>query len=558
MAETSEIPATASGRQALLERISDFFEKHSTLWICILLLLGFAVRRWRASGTYLNPDEAMHLLAANQTSWRLAYQASLGLAHPPLLVLLLHGLRFLGTSEIVLRMPSILAGTAFCWLTYKWASMLFGRSVVWIVLIFTLFLPSTIDLSAEVRQYTLLLAFAMASAYLFERALETNSASAMLFSGVSLWLAICSHYSALLFAAAMGIYEIFRMMAGRPSPKVSALWVAGQVIAIGLGAFFYVSHISRLSQVYSGSSIIQSLGSPYLPNSYYVPGKINPLLFIFARTGGVFQFAFAQLVVGDLAYAMFLLGIFLVLRQPSLGRVSPRQLGLLLLLPFAVGWAAALTRIYPYGGTRHSAFLLPFALAGVGFALAHLLKYRLALGIAVAIAVALFCNLFPAHRQPYISRADQSSARMNAAVEFMRHQIAPDEIIFADSQTGILVEHYLCDQQRFAQPVTEDHSMPGFISFDCGGHRVVVTDWKTSFFTPRSFYDQWQTLASKYDLQPGARVWIAQMGWSTDLAAELEKFPEFHLAPHFFGNRIQIFDLTVGQSMPDPKLLPTS
>ena len=171
---------------------------------------------------------------------------------------------------------------------------------------------------------------------------------------------------------------------------------------------------------------------------------------------------------------------------------------------------------------------------------------------------ALLCNLFPAHRQAYISRADQSSARMSAAVEFMRHQIGPDEIIFSDSQTGVLVEHYLCDQQRVAQPVSEDHSMPGFISFYCGGHRVVVTDWRTSFFSPRSFYDQWKILAAKYDLQPGTRVWITQMGWSTDLAAKLEKFPEFRLAPHFFGNRIQIFDLTVGQSMPDPKLLPTS
>jgi predicted membrane-bound mannosyltransferase len=190
MVKTSETPAAASGWQALLERMRYSLEKRSTLWIFILLLLGFAVRLWRASGTYLNPDEAMHFLAANQTSWRLAYQASLGLAHPPLLVLLLHGLRFLGTSEIVLRMPLILAGIAFCWLSYKWVSILFGRSVAWIVFIFTLFLPSTIDLSTEVRQYALLLAFAMASAYLLERALETNSAPAMLFSGMCLWLAI--------------------------------------------------------------------------------------------------------------------------------------------------------------------------------------------------------------------------------------------------------------------------------------------------------------------------------------------------------------------------------
>ena len=534
--------------------MQESFQKHSTFWICILLLLGFAVRVWRASGTYLNPDEAMHFLVANQSSWRLAYQASLNLAHPPLLVLLLHAWRSLGTSEIILRMPLILAGTAFCWLTYKWAAVLFKQPVAWIVFILALFLPSTIDLSSEVRQYALLLAFGMESAYLFERALETNSASAMLFSGASLWLAICSHYSALLFAAALGTYAVIRILIRRPAQKVLAQWVVGQVVAIGLGSFFYASHISRLSQAYGGSSMIQSMSSSYLPNSYYVPGKINPLAFLLARTGGVFQYAFGQLAVGDLAYLVFLVGIFFLLRRSALGRVSSRQLGLLLLLPFVLAGAAALARIYPYGGTRHSAFLLPFALAGVSFALAHLLKDRLVSGIAVALVIALLCNLFPAHRQPYISRSDQGLDKMNAAVDFMQRQIAPDEIIFTDSLTGLLVEHYLCDHRM----PNEDHSMAGFISFNCGGHRVIVTDWKTSYFTPRRFYDQWQVMATKYDLQPGTRVWITQMGWSTDLAANLNKFPEFHLAPHFFGNRVQIFDLTVGQSMPDPKLLPTS
>ena len=37
------------------------------MWISVLLLIGFAVRVWRASGTFLNPDEAMHFQAANQT-----------------------------------------------------------------------------------------------------------------------------------------------------------------------------------------------------------------------------------------------------------------------------------------------------------------------------------------------------------------------------------------------------------------------------------------------------------------------------------------------------------
>ncbi len=48
----------------------------------------------------------------------------------------------------------------------------------------------------------------------------------------------------------------------------------------------------------------------------------------------------------------------------------PAQLGLFLLLPFVINAAAALVDLYPYGGTRHSAFLIPFAVAGVSLAIA--------------------------------------------------------------------------------------------------------------------------------------------------------------------------------------------
>ncbi len=520
-----------------------------------MLLIGFAVRVWRASGTFLNPDEAMHFQAANQTSWDLAYRASLTLAHPPLLVLFLHAWRWLGTSELVLRMPSVVAGTIFCWLAYKWASVLFPPAVAWIALILTIFLPSTIDLSSEVRQYALMLAFAMASAYLLERALETDSAAVMLGSGLSLWLALGFHYSAFLFATAIGVYALVRMAVRQPSARVVVVWGVAQALGIGLGYFFYVTQLSKLNAGDAGSSQVYDWLSAYLPNSYFVPGKINPLVFIFARTGGVFQYAFGQAVVGDAAYLLFAAGIILVLRKRSGAQISARHLSLLLILPFVVNCGAAFAAAYPYGGTRHSAFLLPFALAGVALTLAHVLQYRVAAGISAALMVALFCNLLASHRQPYMSRQDQSIAHMQDALAFVHGQIPSEDTIFTDHQGSLMLRHYLCQQR----PVTIDLQVPGFRSYECGGHRVVTPETAVGFiFTPRSFSDRWQAFVLNYNLQPGARVWVAQIGWNTQLAAELEAFPEFHLSPRSFGGHIQFFDLTVGQAMPDPKLLPAS
>ncbi len=546
---------TQGGIRASLGWLDASIRRRPNLCMYSLLAGGFLVRLWHASGTYLNPDEALHFFVANKVTWWETYQASLNVSHPPLLIFLLRVWRVLGTSELTLRLPSILVGTLFCWFAYRWLAMLFEQSVVWIAFTFIVFLPSSIDLSTEVRQYALLLAFAMGSAYFLERALRDNSARSMLASGVFLWFALFSHFSAFLFAAVLGVYAILRMIKQRASLKIVAVWELGQIVSLGICYWLYVTQISRLGQAYGGTNATRGwMGNDYLGNSYFVPGRINPLLFVFARTGGVFQYIFRQSVVGDLAFVLFVVGMVFIFRGPdSRGRGRPRHItAALLLLPFVLNCGAALVRAYPYGGTRHSSFLLPFALAGVGVALARFLKGRIALGIILALVVSLVCNLFPSKRLPYMSAESQRKANMVAAIKLLR-ELPAGEPIFTDYQTSLSLGHYLCDQH----PIEQDRKMAGFLSYECGGHKIIVTT-STFLFTARNFYDQWQAMVSEYRLRPGAKIWVTQMGWSTYLAFELANFPEFNLSPHYFGNNIQVFDLTVGQTMPNPELLPIS
>lgn len=555
MPELQEIQTSRAKRsQQVLARMDLSFGRHRNLCLFALLALGFVIRIFHASGTFLNSDEVMHFAAANHATWLESYRVSLAISHPPLLIFVMHAWRVLGTSELVLRMPSILAGMAFCWFTFRWVEMLFEKTVAWTVFVFVLFLPSSIELSTEIRQYALFLAFAMGSAYLLERALDANSANAMLLSGVSLWLAIGSHFSAFLFAPALGIYAIWRMWNQRPPVAVLASWVAGQVVALGLCAFLYFTQIRQLSQYFGGQDATQGwMGNAYLSHSYFIPGKVNPLVFIIGRTVGVFQFVFRQLIVGDIAFLLFIAGVVMVFRsRPASSRVTSRQLGCLLLLPFAINCAAALARAYPYGGTRHSCLLIPFALAGVSVALAQLLNHKASLGMAAALLVSVVCHLSTAKELPYVAPDAQRSAHMQAAMAFI-HQLPEGEPLFADVQTNLLLGHYLCDQR----PVIPERSIPGFVSYECGGHRVIASTTRY-IFTARSFYDQWQEMVSKYHLQPGSRVWTAQMGWYTYVEFELETFPQLHITPNDFGPQIQIFNLTVGQTMPDPKMLPTS
>src|SRR5215475_6854425 len=199
--ETAAFPESKYG--SLLGRLDFCIRQQPALWVCSTLALGFLARLWHATGTYLNPDEALHFFVANKVTWWETYQASLNVSHPPLLIFLLRVWRGFGTSELMLRLPSIVAGTAFCWFAHRWLRMLFDEAVAWIAFAFILFLPSTIDLSTEVRQYALFLAFAMGSAYCLERSLRDSSIGAMLASGVFLWFALSSHFSGFLLAATL-------------------------------------------------------------------------------------------------------------------------------------------------------------------------------------------------------------------------------------------------------------------------------------------------------------------------------------------------------------------
>ena len=535
------------------------------------LAIGFLLRLWHATGTYLNPDEALHFFVANKVTWWETYRASLNTSHPPLLFFLLRVWRGLGTSEVMLRLPSIIAGTVFCLFAYRWLRLLFDEAAVWIAFTFIIFLPSTIDLSTEVRQYALLLAFAMGSAYFLELALQRNSNFAMLASGVLLWFALLSHFSAFLFAAALGIYAILRMIQLRANWKVVAAWELGQVVAFGICYWLYVTQISRLGQTYGGAHATRGwMANDYLGNSYYIPGKINPLLFVFARTGGVFQYVFGQSAIGDVAFVLFVAGIVVIFRgressfavrrtsSADLGsptrdnrRPTTRQIGILLLIPFALNCVAALVRAYPYGGTRHSSFLVPFALAAVGVTSARLLRGRVALGIAIALMVSLICNLLPSRRLRYMSAGDQRKEHMTAAIAALQARPA-GELIFTDYQTNLLLGHYLCHQR----PIEQDRKIAGFLSYECSGRKIIVGS--TFSFTPQDFYGQWQAMAKAYNLRQGEKVCIPQIGPTTPLASELKKSPELHVSPQNLRNNIQLFELTVGQTLPNPELLPTS
>lgn len=525
---------------------------HADLVAAIITFLAFLVRLWRASGTFLNPDEALHFRLANHTSLVLAYRDGLTASHPPLLTLLLYFWRDLGTSELWLRLPSVLAGAVFCWMFYKWLSNATNPLSALVGLLFVAFLPPIALLGAEVRQYALLLAFLATAIYFLEKSLATNSPWRMAAFFLCLYLAMLSHYSAFLFAAALGIYALIRFSTGQPPAKIAIAWSIGQLGTLALAVFLYKTHISKLGAGESRTVLQGWMSEFYLRHSYFDGAHDNPLTFVLGHTFAVFQYFFGQLAAGDVMGLLFFIGVILLLRAKGSDENPPssRCLGLLLLLAFAITASASLAHVYPYGGTRHVAFLIIPGVAGVSVAIVHAAGKRWSRGVAAATFIIVICIAFARPARPRLDRADQSRSQMSMALQFLNQNAASSDLIFTDYMSDLVLGHYLCRQQ----PISFETSSADFEAFSCG-HRVVSASYKSAtLFTAENFLTLWQRLIETYRLNPGDTVWVVQAGWAVNLPENLRnRFVEFHDL-HFerFGKNIKIFKLTVGQTMPLP------
>lgn len=534
---------------------------HARLAALCVTLLGFLARLWAASGIFLNPDEALHFRLANQFSLALAYKESLTAAHPPLFILLLYFWRALGSSELWLRLPSVLAGAVFCWIFYKWLSKSADTLTAFIGLLFVSLLPPIILIAAEVRQYALLLAFLISALYFLDAALTENSPRRMAAFSLCLYLAMLFHYSAFVFAAALGLYALFRIFTERPPASVVSAWAMGQLGGLAIAALLYKIHLSKLGVGDSRTALQGWMSEFYLQRSYFDRAHDNPFIFLVGHSFGVFQYFFGQLAVGILVGLLFLLGVVLLLREKApRDRTCSRRLGLFLLFPFAIAGGLSLAHLYPYGGTRHVAFLIIPAVTGVSVAIARLAaglnktgptQKRWDRALALAALILVTCIIFGKPRQPRMERADQNRKHMADALDFVRVNMKPSDLIFTDYQGDLTFGHYLC----LPQPISVEVTPADFEQFSCAGHQVVASDFRAAWmFWANNFPKQWQRFVQSYNLKPGDTVWIVQAGWGVDLPADLQKhFAEFRtLRFESFGKNIKIFRLTVGQPIPTP------
>ncbi|MGB9742464.1 MAG: glycosyltransferase family 39 protein [bacterium] len=497
--------------------------KRINLLVLAVIAAGFILRLLTANNTWLNPDEALNYLIANQSSLTAVYQASLTNPHPPLYFLLLFLWRLLGTSEIMLRLLTIVASSAAGWFFYRWLVRAVNPAAGLAGLIIFTFLPALVGNGTEVRSYSLMLLLVSVSLYLMETGIRENSSWNIVLAGIFSALAGSAHYSALWFSVSLGIYFLVSGLSRRLTFRVLLAGIAGQTMVALVYLWLYLTHLKNIS--HSPMTVFAITG--WLRDSYLQPGE-NPLFFIGRNTVGLFSYLAGSKLFGYMLLGLFTAGmVVLTLRRQV-------WLVLLILAPFVFSIAGALLRLMPYGGTRHNILLGLFAGSGIaGLTLAIKPKYQFA-GAGVAGLIALLTNLLLSTPGQHIPRPDSSRYQMQKAIAFLRSSAPAGDTIFTDYQGSTLLSYYLARSDRPVQFF--GRTGDGFQEFDYGGYLVVSTqEWDFNHQRLR-FPALIDRLSQHYHWGPERVIWVFDGGWGRPLVVRQEEF----------GRNLSVFAVTPG------------
>ncbi len=150
--------------------------------------------------------------------------------HVPLYHVLLHGwIQVAGTSDVALRIPSVVAGTMAIPLLYLLGRQLFNPATGLVAATLGAFSPVWVWHSDEARMYPLLLCVGLASTYALLRALERGGLARWSTYALLTGLCLYTHYFAALLLPA---HAVAAMLFGERSRRRDWLLAASAAVAL--------------------------------------------------------------------------------------------------------------------------------------------------------------------------------------------------------------------------------------------------------------------------------------------------------------------------------------
>lgn len=456
-----------------------------------LLLFGFAVRLHDAASNYLNPDEAMHIAVALQSSPLDVHGHWNDFTHPPLFLHTLWAWLFLGTSEVIARLWLNVATMAAGWFGYLWLRRRWSEEAALLALAFWVASPGMIAAGSEIRQAGLLLPFAAAAMLVLEGCIASGQRRWMALYALCLIGSIGSHYGAAPLLVAFGLYAPCRLYAAGQLRRLGPAWVASQLLTLAwCGVLLHEN----------GFSVQFARDADYLNAFKYDPERDTLSGFLARSTHGALRFATGHPVVAYLAGGAVLVGLLRPLRGGA-GRAADT---LWLFAPLLLNAIGALVRYMPWGNTRHITAVLIVLGAAYGIGLATLLPRRrwltlLAAGATVGV-------LYLGAETP-AERIVRPPAEMHALLRYLERQARSQDVLVIDGGTYPVLAYYHRDEPREQWPIYYPRSLPGTSTRP---QLLTVQEWQ---FQSDTWWPKAMDVLRQHDIPAGKHVWVLSVGW---------------------------------------------
>ncbi len=322
--------------------------------------------------------------------------------------------------------------------------------------------------------------------------------------GLCLLGALLTHYTAIVVLLSLGLYVLVRsLLDGMPRRVLFTIGACHLILAVVL-CWLYFGHVRP--SIPFGPSTSAIINMDYLRPYYYAKARETPLGFVWRSLSGTFSHA-----VGAGRFGLFLfMSAFLVgLAAILAGRTkAPRLMALLVISPFVVGFAAAIFRVFPFAGTRHQAYLLPFLAAGISAALALLPRGQAEalLLLGVTIAPVLVTRAAPDNNTRTMSRGD-----MTAAIGYVDRMVPQGSPLFVDEETYFVLRYYLARNDTSLDISRSE----GGVGERFGGYRVVLVLPRKEVwaFRPDEMVEQVAESARALGVPPGDPLWVFSLAW---------------------------------------------
>ena len=489
------------------------------LWVG---MAGIFIRIWGLWNYAFSPDEVMLSCVAAADSFSALWEGIKIQTNAPLMYGILHLLIMFSKNELLLRCISLIPGAGLIFIFYFLGKRASGTVSGVTMACLCAFGYGAVQISQVVRPYSMLLFFLSGALYFFAACLEKPVKKYLYGYSLCMFLAIATHYPAVMTCAAIGSTWLLRLvMQKKPAAEYRGILMV-HLPPLILFCILYFTHISyHLGGGGVYGEIKETYLAPLFPQTF--PGFIKNIQDFF----GYLYFP----PVATLFMVLSILGII------ALWRTSRWPIAAATALTFAITIVLTGFKLFPFGGSRHSIYLFPMVSLLVGASIQYGFdlvrqqaerflpqlmseRHRAYTGCVLVLIVMLSVGIVTLTLKRYdslrrysglgefpVTRADYDRIK-----GYLVNKREPRSVVLTNLQTYHYVTFFNSDEDRNKKT----YLALGFFKFAWEGlDSYLVFVWK--------FEKLWiinaalRALKEHADLPRLSNIYLVNIGWGTDV-----------------------------------------